>query len=126
MTPEITQHPMQRCGARTRSGTPCQNWPVRGRRRCRLHGGMSTGPKTLEGRARVSAANYRHGRRTKEAEENRRRWRKLHKAIRHLGDGAPNFQEINRLLEEVEGLTTTAHPSNSGATTEGNEKWISA
>lgn len=27
------------CGARTRSGCPCKNHPVRGKRRCRMHGG---------------------------------------------------------------------------------------
>jgi glucans biosynthesis protein len=28
-----------RCGARTRNGSPCRKYPIRGRRRCRLHGG---------------------------------------------------------------------------------------
>jgi hypothetical protein len=28
-----------RCGARTRSGKPCQSPAVRGKRRCRMHGG---------------------------------------------------------------------------------------
>ncbi|MGA8696874.1 MAG: HGGxSTG domain-containing protein [Xanthobacteraceae bacterium] len=32
-----------RCGAKTRAGTPCQRPAIRGRRRCRLHGGLSTG-----------------------------------------------------------------------------------
>ncbi len=32
-----------RCGAITRAGTPCQRPAIRGRRRCRLHGGASTG-----------------------------------------------------------------------------------
>ena len=36
-----------RCGARTRSGRPCQSPAVTGRRRCRMHGGApgSGGPK---------------------------------------------------------------------------------
>jgi hypothetical protein len=38
-----------RCGARTRRGTACQCPAIRGRRRCRLHGGLSTGPRTLKG-----------------------------------------------------------------------------
>lgn len=33
-----------RCGARTRRGTPCQGPAVRGRRRCRMHGGTNPGP----------------------------------------------------------------------------------
>ncbi|HKF13079.1 MAG TPA: HGGxSTG domain-containing protein [Xanthobacteraceae bacterium] len=32
-----------RCGARTPTGTPCQRRPIRGRKRCRLHGGLSPG-----------------------------------------------------------------------------------
>lgn len=33
------------CGARTAAGTPCKRAPVEGKRRCKLHGGASTGPK---------------------------------------------------------------------------------
>jgi hypothetical protein len=45
-----------RCGARNRRGLPCQAPAVRGKRRCRLHGGHSTGPRTLEGLARLRAS----------------------------------------------------------------------
>ena len=45
------------CGARTRYGTPCRGIPVAGKRRCRMHGGNSTGPLTEEGRARIAASN---------------------------------------------------------------------
>jgi hypothetical protein len=31
------------CGAETRAGTPCKRSPLTGKRRCRLHGGASTG-----------------------------------------------------------------------------------
>ena len=51
-----------RCGAKTRRGTPCQCKPVLGKRRCSLHGGMSTGAKTPEGRARLSDAARRRWR----------------------------------------------------------------
>lgn len=40
---------MPKCGAKTRSGTPCQRAPVAGKKRCKLHGGASTGPKDLRG-----------------------------------------------------------------------------
>ena len=50
------------CGARTRSNSPCAKYPIKGKRRCRLHGGLSTGPKTAEGRARIAAAQFKHGR----------------------------------------------------------------
>ncbi len=47
------------CGAKTRAGTPCRMVVVEGRDRCRLHGGMSTGPKTAEGRERIAESNRR-------------------------------------------------------------------
>ena len=54
----------RRCGAKTRAGGMCQNPATRGRTRCKLHGGLSTGPKTPEGKARVAEANTKHGRRS--------------------------------------------------------------
>lgn len=42
-----------RCGARTRKGTPCKRKDIYRSGRCRLHGGLSTGPKTAEGKAKV-------------------------------------------------------------------------
>ena len=49
----------RKCGAKCRDGTPCQAPPVWDRARnqprngrCRIHGGLSTGPKTEEGRRR--------------------------------------------------------------------------
>jgi len=44
------------CGAKTRAGHPCKMKSEPGRRRCKFHGGKSTGPKTSEGRARIAAA----------------------------------------------------------------------
>jgi len=37
--------------------------------RCRMHGGLSTGPRTPEGRERCRMANWRHGLRSKAYEE---------------------------------------------------------
>ena len=51
-----------RCDAKTRSGGLCRKYPIAGKRRCRLHGGLSTGPKIAEGRARIAAAQFKHGR----------------------------------------------------------------
>lgn len=31
------------CGAKTRTGNPCSNRPIAGKKRCRLHGGLSPG-----------------------------------------------------------------------------------
>lgn len=50
------------CGAkRHRDGQPCQAKSEPGKRRCRFHGGRSTGPKTPEGKARA-LANLRQNR----------------------------------------------------------------
>ena len=57
--------PGRRCGAKTRAGGACQNPALKGRSRCKLHGGRSTGPRTPEGKARVAAAHTKHGRRSK-------------------------------------------------------------
>jgi hypothetical protein len=66
--------PGLRCLAKTRRGTECQKPAIKGRSRCQLHGGRSTGPRTVEGRARIAAANFKHGNRTKERlAENRER-----------------------------------------------------
>ena len=60
---ETSASPRNRaCGARTRKGAPCRAKPIPGKARCKFHGGLSTGPRTPEGRARV-------------AEAQRRRWR---------------------------------------------------
>ena len=56
---------MNACNAKTRSGGTCQRAgnPMNGR--CHLHGGASTGPRTEEGRARIAAAHFKHGGRSK-------------------------------------------------------------
>ena len=53
-----------RCGAKCRDGSPCEAPPVWDKRRdhpvngrCRMHGGLSTGPKTEEGRRRIAESN---------------------------------------------------------------------
>lgn len=61
-SPPPTRADRATCGAkRRRDGYACQAKPEPGKRRCRFHGGKSTGPKTAEGRAR-SLANLRRKR----------------------------------------------------------------
>ena len=36
-------HLARRCGAKTRAGTPCRSPAVKGKQRCRMHGGSSPG-----------------------------------------------------------------------------------
>jgi len=40
------------CGAMTRAGTPCKRKDIHANGRCKFHGGMSTGARTEEGKAR--------------------------------------------------------------------------
>lgn len=57
--PVVKRRGNGRCGAKTRKGEPCQAKPLPGRKRCKFHGGMSTGPRTPEGRARIAEAQRR-------------------------------------------------------------------
>ncbi len=57
-----------KCGARCRDGRPCQARPVWDQERdrprngkCRMHGGLSTGPRTEEGRKRAMEGARRGG-----------------------------------------------------------------
>jgi hypothetical protein len=61
-----------RCLSRTRSGGLCQRAGSPKNGRCHLHGGNSTGPRTEEGRARIAAAQFKHGRRSKAFVERQR------------------------------------------------------
>ena len=69
-----------RCGARTRVGTACQSPALRGRKRCRLHGGLSPGaprgPKN---------GNYKNGNWTADAIEERRWLRSLVQSFANSG-----------------------------------------
>lgn len=42
-------------GRRRRDGQPCEALSVPGKRRCKWHGGCSTGPRTSDGKARALA-----------------------------------------------------------------------
>ena len=64
----------QRCIAKTRKGTQCQRPAGLPVGRCRLHGGVSTGPGTKEGLARLTEAKTKHGRFTKEKRAEARRF----------------------------------------------------
>ena len=66
----------------------CEEFPIKGKRRCRLHGGLSTGPKTPAGRAAISAANTKHGR--------YKNWREKQATERYYRG------EIKRVMREAE------------------------
>jgi hypothetical protein len=55
----VPAKPRRECGAHARStGKPCQR-PALANGRCVNHGGLSTGPKTAKGRARIAEATRR-------------------------------------------------------------------
>ena len=74
---------LPRCGAKTRSGDPCGQHAMRNGR-CRFHGGLSTGPRTLEGRERSRMANFKSGRYTLAARQERARFRAVLCEMRRL------------------------------------------
>jgi hypothetical protein len=76
-----------RCGAKTRRGTRCQ-CPARPNGRCRLHGGLSTGPKTAAGIERIRQTVTKHGRYSAAAKQLRKQYRAL------VGDSRELLRQI--------------------------------
>jgi hypothetical protein len=74
--------PGARCAAKTRKGLPCQRPARLQTGRCRVHGGASCGPRTAEGRARIAAAQIKHGRSTKEARAEAKAQAKVGRQVR--------------------------------------------
>jgi hypothetical protein len=68
-----------RCGAKTRSGKPCVAAPVRGKKRCWMHGGA---PPSGAPRGNQNARKY--GLYTREALEERRQLQDLMRHVRRL------------------------------------------
>jgi hypothetical protein len=92
-----------RCGARTRAGCPCRQ-PAMANGRCRMHGGLSTGPRTPEGLARSRTARLTHGYRTAELIGLRRR----------AAHAARRLRSLNRALSAGHGVDRSDFASASG------------
>jgi hypothetical protein len=77
-----------RCGARTRAGHPCKQAAVKGRARCRMHGGAkgSGGPRGYRN------GNFRHGLYTHQAKTLRREMRTKVREIKALIGQGPHDQ----------------------------------
>lgn len=73
-----------RCGAKTRKGTPCMAPAIRGRKRCRKHGG-ATGSGAPKGNKNA----YKHGMYTAKALEEAKELRKLFRSMKN------NLEELN-------------------------------
>lgn len=77
----VDQTPLDLCGAkRSNCSTPCPRTREPGKRRCKFHGGQSTGPTSSEGISKVTqnllAQNQGSNQRTSGGEFARRRFRK--------------------------------------------------
>jgi glucans biosynthesis protein len=68
----LPMHLSPRCGARTRKGTPCLAPAVKGKRRCRMHGGAKG-----SGAPKGNQNALKHGLYTRQAIEERRQLRRL-------------------------------------------------
>jgi hypothetical protein len=80
-----------------RTRLQCQAPAVKGKNVCRTHGGLSTGPKTEQGRQRCAEAKTVHGNenRAKRAERSRKS-AELHQLV-DLGNAIGLFNETVRL-----------------------------
>lgn len=72
-------HASPRCGARTRAGPPCRAPAVKGKRRCRMHGGAAGSGASMGNRNALT-----HGLTTAEAKAERRWIRALIRASRKV------------------------------------------
>jgi glucans biosynthesis protein len=71
-------HLSRRCGAKTRNGTECRSPAVRGKRRCRMHGGNSPGAP------RCNQNALKHGRYTPAAKLERLKIRQTMRELQRL------------------------------------------
>lgn len=72
----LTTMTIQKCQAKSKcTGKQCGNYAIKDKRVCKFHGGLSTGPKTEEGRQRQHMASWKHGMRSKAAIEAARQLR---------------------------------------------------
>jgi hypothetical protein len=74
-----------RCGAKTRSGTPCQSPAVAGKKRCRMHGGAPGSGAPLGNKNAL-----KHGRSTRQEREKRRG---VYGVIRALRESIPPIED---------------------------------
>ena len=74
--------PSKPCGAKTRRATLCLA-PSMKNGRCRMHGGLSTGPKTKEGLELSKKARWKHGKFSFEKKEERRQFQALIKKMKN-------------------------------------------
>ena len=86
--------------------------------RCRMHGGLSTGPRTAEGLARSQRARWKHGRFSAEARRARAEERRAHDAFRREAQMFTAAQDasasagVNEIVRRP--LSASGCPTDSG------------
>jgi hypothetical protein len=90
------------CGAAPRGERhhSCRNVAMKNGR-CHLHGGRSTGPRTVEGRKRAQRARWKHGERSAATMDQRRTFRALLRAVDDAHDALLDDEDPRPLLDEV-------------------------
>lgn len=84
------------CGAMTRKGTPCKRKPVYGKKRCANHGGLSTGPKTEEGKERIREGQRKRWERVRAEKGQLPKHSQCHHSANSMGD-------LQGQIEPIEG-----------------------
>jgi len=69
--------------------------------RCRVHGGLSTGPRTAEGLARSRRSNWKHGYYSAEAKQVRREARRQFRLLRQLIAAGDEDDDVLDLISSM-------------------------
>ena len=77
----------QSCGTKLQCTKPA----LKGKAVCGHHGGLSTGPKTKEGKDRIRAAHFKHGEETLEAKAERNEKSVMFRYLTDLGNHCNMF-----------------------------------
>jgi len=92
--------PQTVCEAKTRSGVPCQNATMPNGR-CHLHGGKSTGPRTVAGIERIRQSHWKHGKRSAQAKAEQKEFRRLFRLAKQLRKEIEEGQEDAKTPDEL-------------------------
>ena len=96
-----------RCGAKRRGTETRCNGPAMANGRCRLHGGLSTGPRTPEGLERSKRGNWKHGEYSQEYRSDLKLFKKglslLLKPGQYENLSAEEISEYHQMFSRVNG-----------------------
>ena len=93
--PENLRRAVVRCQATSRrTKRQCAAAAVRGKRVCKWHGGLSTGPKTLQGRLRCAKAKTVHGTETRALRADRKAFHRRLATLVEVGRLCGAFQPV--------------------------------